>query len=56
MSDAYTPVLAEKIPYLQDYAYKLYCNAEVFVAVDVSVFDFIIFYANDRKSKIFYIT
>ena len=56
LSDAYTPALAEKIPNLQDYAYKLYCNAEVFAAVDVSVLGFIAFYANDRKSKISYIT
>ena len=56
MSDSYAMPLNERFFNLYEYANKLYYNAEFFVAVNINILGYIVFYANDRESMSSYIT
>lgn len=57
ISDAHTPSLIEKIPNIDEYASKLFYKAEVYVSfTEPKILGLIAFYANDKKSKISYIS
>ena len=56
MSGVYTSPPNERISNLDEYANKLYYNAEFFIAINVNILGFIAFYANDRKTMVSYIT